>query len=144
MRYPNNHSGDSEAMWQKVLWSDETKIQLFGLNAKHYVWCKPNTTHHPEHTIPTVKHGGGSIMLWGYFPLAGTGALVTIEEKMDGAKYRKILKENLLSFARKLKLERKFIFQHDNDQKHIAKATLEWLRNKKINVLEWPSQALNH
>ena len=38
-----NHSGDSEAMWQKVLWSDETKMELFGLNAKFYVWHKPNT-----------------------------------------------------------------------------------------------------
>ena len=56
---------------------------------------------------------------------------------MDEAKYRKIQEENLLPFPRKLKLGRK----HDNDLKHAAKATLKWLRNKKINVLEWPSQS---
>ena len=56
---------------------------------------------------------------------------------MDGAKCRKILEENLLPFARMLKLGCKFTLQHDNDPKHIAKAALEWLRNKKINVLEW-------
>ena len=27
-----------------ILWSDETKIELFGLNAKHHVWRKPATT----------------------------------------------------------------------------------------------------
>ena len=59
---------------------------------------------------------------------------------MDGAKYRKIPEENLLPSTRKLKLGRKFTFQHDNDPKHSAKATLEWLRNKEINVLEWLSQ----
>ena len=80
-----NQSRDSETTWQKVLWSDETKMELFDLNAKRYVWRKPNTAHHPKNTIPTVKHGGGSIMLWGV-----TGALVRIEGKMDGAKYRKI------------------------------------------------------
>ena len=52
----------------------------------------------------------------------------------------KILEENLLPSARKLKLGWKFTFQHDNDLKHTAKATLEWLRNKNVNVLEWPSQ----
>ena len=78
-------------------------------------------------------------MLWGCFSSAETEALARIEGKMDGAKYRKILEENLLASARKLKLEWKFTFQHHNDLKHTAKATLVWLRNKKINVLEWPS-----
>ena len=45
-------------MGNKILWSDETKIELFGLNGKCQVWRKPGT-------IPMVKHGGGSIMLWG-------------------------------------------------------------------------------
>ena len=71
-------------------------------------------------------------MLWGCFSSAGSGGLVRIEATMDGAKYRKILEENLLPSARKLKLGRKFSFQHDNHPKHTAKATLEWLRNKKI------------
>ena len=90
LRYAKIHSGDSEAMWQKVLWSDKTKMEHFGQNAKRYSWCKPNTAHHPKNTIPTLKHGGDSIMLWGCFSSAGTGALVRIEGKMDGAKYRKI------------------------------------------------------
>ena len=79
-------------------------------------------------------------MLWGCFSSAGTGALVRREGKMDGAKYRKILEENLLPSARNLKLGWKFTFQH-NDPLHTAKATLEWLRNKKMNVLKWPSQS---
>ena len=71
------------------------------------------------------------------------GALVRIEGKMDGAKYRKILEKNLLPSTRKLKLGRKFTFHHDNDPKHTDKATLEWLRKKKKNVLEWPNQSPN-
>ena len=30
-------------MKNKILGSDETKIELFGLNAKHHVWRKPGT-----------------------------------------------------------------------------------------------------
>ncbi|KAF7658440.1 hypothetical protein LDENG_00012920 [Lucifuga dentata] len=45
-------------MRKKILWSDETKIELFGQNSKHDVW---------EHQalLITAKHSGGSIMLWG-------------------------------------------------------------------------------
>ena len=42
-------------MRNKILWSDETKIELFGLNAKCHVWRNPGT-------IPTVKHGGGNMV----------------------------------------------------------------------------------
>ena len=70
-------------MRNKILWSDETKIELFGLNIKRHVWMKPGT-------IPTVKHGGGSIMLCGDFSAAGTGRQVRTEGKMNGAKYREI------------------------------------------------------
>jgi hypothetical protein len=53
-------------MRTQILWSDETKMELFGLNAKH-VWMKPGIAHHLANSIPMVKHGGGSLMLWGRF-----------------------------------------------------------------------------
>ncbi len=125
----------------KILWSDETKIELFGRNSKRYVWRKPGTAHHLSNTVPTVKHGGGSIMLWGCFSAAGTGRLVAIEGKMNAAKYRDILDENLLQSAQDLRLGRRFTFQQDNDPKHTAKITKEWLHNNSVTVLEWPSQS---
>uniref|UniRef100_A0A8C2KAX2 Uncharacterized protein n=1 Tax=Cyprinus carpio TaxID=7962 RepID=A0A8C2KAX2_CYPCA len=64
---------DSQTMRNKIIWSDETKIELLGLNGKCNVWRKPGTAHHLANTISTVKHGGGSIMLWGCFSVAGTG-----------------------------------------------------------------------
>jgi hypothetical protein len=91
--------------------------------------------------IPMVKHGGGSIMLWGCFSAARIGILVRIEEKMNGAMYREILDENLLQSTQDLRLGRRFAFQQDNDLKHTAKTTQEWLRDKSLNVLEWPSQS---
>ena len=80
-------------------------------------------------------------MLWGCFSVAGTGRLVRIEGKMNAAMYRDILDENLLQSALDLRLGRRFIFQQDNDPKHTAKITKEWLRDNSVNVLEWPSQS---
>ena len=113
--FSKSHVGDCQNIWKKVLWSDEIKMLLFGHQGKRYVWCKPNTSHHPKSTSPTVKHGGGSIMLWGCFSSAGTGKLVRIEGMMDGAKYREILEGNLFQSSRDLRLGRRFTFQQDND-----------------------------
>jgi hypothetical protein len=79
LEFAKRYLKNSQTMRNKILWSDETKIELV-LNAKRHIWKKPGT-------IPTVKHGGGSIMLWG-FSAAGTGRLVRIEGKMNGAKNR--------------------------------------------------------
>ena len=78
-----------------------------------------------------------NIMLWGCFSAKGTGQLHRIKGTMDGAMYRQILGENLLPSARALKMGRGWVFQHDNDPKHTAKATKEWLKKKHIKVLEW-------
>uniref|UniRef100_A0AAZ3SNY7 Transposase n=1 Tax=Oncorhynchus tshawytscha TaxID=74940 RepID=A0AAZ3SNY7_ONCTS len=69
-------------------------------------------------------------MLWGCFSTAGIGRLVRIEGKMNGAKYREILDENLLQSTQDLRLGRRFTFQQDNDPKHTAKTTQEWLRGQ--------------
>ena len=53
-------------MRNKILWSNETKTKLFDLNSKHHVWRKFGT-------IPKLKGGGGSIMLWGFFQQQGLG-----------------------------------------------------------------------
>ncbi len=104
------------------------------------VWDDQNLSYHLSNKVPTVKHGGGSIMLWFFFSAAGTGRLVAIEGKMNAAKYRDILDENLLQSTQDLRLGRRFTFQQDNDPKRTAKITKEWLHNNSVTVLEWPSQ----
>ena len=70
-------------------------------------------------------------MLWGCFSAAETGRLVRIDGTMNGAKYRKIIEENLLQSAKDLGLWQRFTFQQDNDPKNTDKATLEWLQKKE-------------
>ena len=72
----------------------------------------------PKNTIPTVKHGGGSIMMWGCSAAGGTGALHKIDGIMRTENYVDILKQDLKTSVRKLKLGHKWVFQMDNDPKH--------------------------
>ncbi|KAK3568060.1 hypothetical protein QTP86_029255 [Hemibagrus guttatus] len=141
LKFAREHLDDPEEDWENVIWSYETKIELFGKNSTCRVWRRKNAELHPKNTIPTVKHGGGNIMLWGCFSAKGPGRLICVKERMNGAMYREILSKNLLPSARALKMKRGWVFQHDNDPKHTARATKEWLRKKHFKVLEWPSQS---
>ena len=73
-------------------------------------------------------------MLRECFSAAGTGRIVRIEGKMNRAKYREILDENLLQSHQDLRLRRRFTFKQDNDPKHTAKTMQEWLQDKSLNV----------
>ncbi|KAK3531747.1 hypothetical protein QTP70_027293, partial [Hemibagrus guttatus] len=138
LKFAREHLDDPEEDWENVIWSDETKIELFGKNSICRVWRRKNAELHPKNTIPTVKHGGGNIMLWGCFSAKGPGRLICVKERTNGAMYREILSKNLLPSARALEMKRGWVFQHDNDPKHTARATKEF---KHFKALEWPSQS---
>uniref|UniRef100_A0AAY5L9M5 Tc1-like transposase DDE domain-containing protein n=1 Tax=Esox lucius TaxID=8010 RepID=A0AAY5L9M5_ESOLU len=141
LRFAREHLDGPAEYWENVIWSDETKIEIFGKNSTRHVWRRKNAELHPKNTIPTVKHGGGNIMLWGGFSAKGPGRLIHVKERMNGAMYCEILSENLLPSARALKIKRGWVFQHDNYPKHTTRAMKEWLLKKHLKVLEWPSQS---
>jgi hypothetical protein len=86
-----------------------------------------------------MKHGGGSIMLWGCFGGGGNGAHHKIDGIMRQENYVDILKQHLKTSVRKLKLGLKWVFQMDNDPKHTSKVVAKWLKDNKVKVLMWPS-----
>src|SRR4029434_7411763 len=67
----------------RVIWSDETKIELFRNKHQRWVWRRQKDSHTEKHLIPTVKYGGGSLISWGFFFSKGPGHLVRIHGSMD-------------------------------------------------------------
>ena len=86
--------------------------------------------------VPTVKFGGGRIMVWGCFSAKGVGKISVIGGKMNARMYKQILPENLISSVESLELPSDYIFQQDNDPKHTAKSTKKWLSENNINALQ--------
>jgi transposase len=49
--------------WDTIVWSDESKFNLFGSDGRIMVWRSRDEEFDPKCTVPTVKHGGGSVMV---------------------------------------------------------------------------------
>ena len=68
---------------------------MFGAYGGTRVWRQPNKVYETGNTKPTVKHGGGCIMLWGYISSSGVGTMEFIDGIMDTFVYNGILKRNV-------------------------------------------------
>lgn len=79
-------------VWRKTrrkhVWSDKSKFRLLGLNAKHCLWLKTD-----ENSL---------FLLWTGWHHAAE-KLVKVNGKMDGAKYRAVLKKKTLEDAKDLR-----------------------------------------
>ena len=129
---------EGEKKWRNILWSDETKICLFGNDAERHVRRPKGKEFHVRFTKKTVKHGGGNIMVWGCFSWQGVGPIYQIDGIMDRFVYKNLLKTTMLPYAEE-NMPLLWTFQQDNDPKHSSKLVKEWFRDQKINVMEWPS-----
>ncbi len=66
--------------WCNILWTDESKIVLFGSRGRRqFVRRPPNTEFKPQYTVKTVKHGGASIMIWACFSYYVLGLFIAFQ-----------------------------------------------------------------
>lgn len=139
--FAKKHVDKPISFWKNVIWSDESKFELVGKKKRRKIYRKVGEALLDKHTTKTVKHGGGSIMVWGCFSWFGIGNLVKINGIMDARYYINILAHNLKESARKMNIADQFIFMQDNDPKHTAGVTKRFFENTAINLLDWPPQS---
>ncbi len=120
--------------WNHVLWSDETKINLFGSEGIKLVWWQPGEEYKDKCVLPTVKHGGGSVMVWGCMSAAGAGELQFIEGTMNDNMYCDILKQSRIPSLRRL--GRRAVLQHDNDHCLAKEAERKGDMSPDLNPIE--------
>ncbi len=128
--------------WSHVIWSDETKVNRFCSDGRSYAWIHDGEELKPSQVKQTVKHGGGSIMIWGCMTYEGIGNMCRIEGTMDKELYKAILEDDLLGTIDYYGFDSEHvIFQHDNDPKHTAKTVKEWLGQQDFDTLVWPASS---
>src|ERR1700761_4336808 len=128
--------------WKRVIWSDETKINLRGSDGRKWVWKTPEEGLSSRLVEGTFKFGGGNLMLWGCMNWDGVGYACRIDGKMDSDLYVSILEDELQKSLRYWgKTTEEVVFQQDNDPKHTSKKAKAWLNDHGFEVMVWPPQS---
>jgi transposase len=83
LAWAKKHSDWTVEDWKKVVWSDESPFTIFRTTGKTYVRRREGEAYKASCIVPTVKHGGGKLMVWGCFRWNQTGKLHWIKETMD-------------------------------------------------------------
>jgi len=144
LQWAKEHKDWSINQWYKVLFSDESKFEIFGGKRRQYVRRRIDERMINQCVIPTVKHGGGSVTVWGCFAGDKVGDLVRIEGIMDKTRYHNILQRHAFPCGKRL-VGRGFIFQQDNDLKHTSKLCKKYIaskeKQKELTYMNWPPQS---
>ena len=85
-----------EPDWKAVVFSDESKFNLFGSDGRQYCRRRVGEEFLDRNVKKVVKHGGGSLMMWRFLTWEGMGHLHRVKRKINTAQYCKILKESFL------------------------------------------------
>ena len=99
-----------------MLWSDESKFEIFG--SAEFVRCRVDLQMISACVVPTVKHGGGSVMVWWCCAGDTVGDLFRIQGTLNQHGYHSILQRYAISFGLSL-VGLSFVFQQDNDPTHL-------------------------
>lgn len=141
LKFAKEFKYKDDTWWNDVIFADESKYNIFGSDGQTMVWRKPNTELQPQNLRGTVKHGGGSVMVWGCISSKGVGKLVFIDGIVDKYKYLDILNNNLLQSAHQMGIKNSFKFYQDNDPKHQSRLVQEFLLYKCPKILHPPPQS---
>ncbi|KAL1915822.1 uncharacterized protein VTP21DRAFT_6210 [Calcarisporiella thermophila] len=142
LEFARKHINWTVEDWKRVMFSDETKLTFTNLTGKQYYYKRKGEPLRSRHIQPTMKQTGNGVMAWSCVTDHGVGNLHRIDGALNAALYFTILSEDYLGSLKHYGINKsRVIFQHDNDPKHTAKVTKEWLNNNGISVLEWPPQS---
>ena len=96
-----------------------------------------------ECLMPSAKHGGGNVMVYGCFSAGKVGDLYKVKEILYSEGYHSILQCHAIPCGQCL-IEANFL-QQDNDPKHTSKLHKNCLEKKQsagiLSVMEWPAQS---
>ena len=126
----------SESDWDRVLFSDETHIEL-GPHGQVWVQRPLGAAFDPDYMSTHVPHPQ-RVSLWACFSGMGIGQAEIFIETLDGGRLKEILAHNLIPTAHDQFPSGAWWLLQDNDPKHKSKIVQQWLHNNGVNCIDFP------
>jgi transposase len=139
LEWAKKHRNWTSEDWSKVCWSDESHFEILGEKSQ-VVYRRPWEKYDEDCISGRVKHPD-KVMVWSVISGKGTGRLYPVEGMMRQDQYRHVLENRLLPQAQEWFPDSNFIFMQDSAPCHTAKSVMAYLREKRVQVLEWPGNS---
>jgi hypothetical protein len=77
-------------------------------------------------------------MIWACFNFHGKSELAFVSGNQNQWEYQGHLNDRLLPFLDQFGGQNP-VFQQDNARCHVARSTIDWLKDKNLEIMEWPA-----
>ena len=144
MKWTRTTSGFGLEDWHRVIWTDESSVELGKASSAPLVWRRPDEEYKKECLAPTFKSGRSSVMIWGCIAYGKKGPLVFIpKDRRSGVDYvNLVLNGPLWDFYMALYEERGVAkVMEDGAPTHTSKVAQNFRNINSLESLPHPSQS---
>jgi hypothetical protein len=106
-----------------------------------WVWQMPRERYLQQCIVPSLKFGGGGILVWGCFSIVRARPLRSSGGKSERYRINDILGDSVLPTLWQQFGELPFLFQHDNAPVHKARSIQKWFVEISVEELDCPAQS---
>lgn len=141
LAFARKHRHWTDSDWSNVLFSDESRFNLFGPDGRLFVYRRPGQRYAQCNIAHRDQFGGGSVMVWGGISLeAKTDLHVFSRVPLNAHLYcNDILEYYVMPYAHFI--GQNFMFMQENARPHTARITADYLKEVGIPTLKWPARS---
>lgn len=126
--------------WKPVLFTDESRFRLTRCDGRIRVYRRPGERCSDATVQEFDRFGGASVMVWGGICIDGRTDLVIVPQHLNAQRYiDDILECHVVPAAYGIGPE--FVLMQDNARPHTARMTRDFLRERQIQVMDWPAMS---